>query len=61
VDNQTVKYLCNENVRLAAEPESSLPVVGDIFGHIKMLMTRQTNPNMDAYHKLVNQYRHLSG
>ncbi|KJS33398.1 MAG: hypothetical protein VR64_00930 [Desulfatitalea sp. BRH_c12] len=46
---------------LAGEPESSLPVVGDILGRIKMLMMRQNNPNMDAYHKLVNQYRHLSG
>lgn len=41
-------------------PVSTLPVVGEIFNNIKMLMMRQDRPDMSEYNSLVDKYRHLS-
>ncbi|MCA1792964.1 MAG: hypothetical protein LC660_03665 [Desulfobacteraceae bacterium] len=41
-------------------PVSTLPVVGEIFNNIKMLMMQQDLPDMSEYNNLVDKYRHLS-
>ena len=41
-------------------PVASLPVVGEIFSNIKMLMMQQERPDMSGYNDLVAKYRHLS-
>ena len=41
------------------EPETSLPVVGEVFGKLKLL-TVQDSMSMEEYNALVRKYRHLA-